>query len=244
MIIFPAIDIIGGQCVRLTEGDFARKTVYSSHPAEMALQWQEQGAKYLHLVDLDGALAGSNKNKVAIQEVLGSVDIPVQLGGGIRSLDNIEYWLEHGISRVILGSVAVKNPSVVAEAIRKFGSEKIVVGIDAKDSMVAVQGWEQVSSLRAMDLGNKMADMGVQRIIFTDIARDGMLQGINIAATMEMARQTGLRVIASGGVSCLEDIKKLCQVSTGLLEGVVVGKALYDKRLLLQEALCVANNLE
>lgn len=240
MIIFPAIDIIAGHCVRLTQGDFAQKTVYSDNPAAMALNWQAQGAQYLHLVDLDGALAGASKNLNVVKEILAAVNIPVQLGGGIRDLKTIEHLLSQGLSRVILGSIAVKDPELVRQAVREFGSEQIVVGIDSKDGMVAVHGWGETSSLSAVELGKHMLAAGVVRTIFTDIARDGKLGGVNIEATCDMAKQTGLQVIASGGVSDIEDIRQLKSVATQGIEGVIVGKAIYDKRLDLSEAIAVA----
>lgn len=235
MIIFPAIDIIGGHCVRLTQGDFNQKTVYSSEPYAMALNWQAQGAQFLHLVDLDGALAGRRQNTAAIEEILKHVEIPVQLGGGIRDLATIEYWLSRGVNRVILGSVAVKDPELVRQAAKLYG-ERIVVGIDAKDGLVAVHGWGQTSELTAVDLGKKMAASGIVRSIFTDIARDGKLGGVNLEATAELARQTGLKVIASGGVGSMDDINRLSAYSKEI-EGVIVGKALYDQKLSLVEAL-------
>ena len=240
MFIFPAIDIIDGKCVRLTQGDFAQKIVYSDNPAAMALNWQSQGAEYLHLVDLDGALAGESQNLRVVKEILAAVNIPVQLGGGIRDLKTIEHLLKSGLSRVILGSIAVKDPDLVRQAVSEFGSERIVVGIDAKDGMVAVHGWGETSSLSAIELGQLMFEVGVVRTIFTDIARDGKLGGVNIPATCEMSKQTNLKVIASGGVAGLEDIRQLKSVATQGIEGVIVGKALYDNRLQLADAIAIA----
>lgn len=240
MFIFPAIDIVDGKCVRLTQGDFAQKTVYSDNPAAMALNWQSQGAEYLHLVDLDGALAGESQNLRVVKEILAAVNIPIQLGGGIRDLKTIEYLLHSGLSRVILGSIAVKDPELVRQAVSEFGSEHILVGIDAKDGMVAVHGWGETSSLSAVELGKMMFDAGIVRTIFTDIARDGKLGGVNISATCEMAKKTNLKVIASGGVAGLDDIRQLKSVATQGIEGVVVGKALYDNRLQLADAIAIA----
>lgn len=242
MIIFPAIDIIDGHCVRLTQGDFKQKTIYSDNPAAMAANWQAQGAEYMHLVDLDGALAGSSKNLQVVKEILASISIPAQLGGGIRDLKTIEYLLNQGLTRVILGSIAVKDPGLVKEAVREFGGERIVVGIDAKDGMVAVHGWGETSSLSAIELGKRMYDVGVLRTIFTDIARDGKLGGVNLEATCDIAQATSLKVIASGGVSGIEDIKQIKAAANRGIEGVIVGKALYDNRLELSEALAVAKD--
>lgn len=242
MFIFPAIDIIDGHCVRLTQGDFAQKTVYSDDPVAMALKWQNQGAEYLHLVDLDGALAGESKNLQVIKAILSTINIPAQLGGGIRDLKTIDYLLNQGLSRVILGSIAVKDPELVRQAVREFGSERIVVGIDAKDGMVAVHGWGETSTLSAIELGKMMLDAGVIRTIFTDIARDGKLGGVNIPATCELAQQTSLKVIASGGVADTNDIRQLKATANQGIEGVIVGKALYDNRLQLSDAIAIAKS--
>lgn len=227
MIIFPAIDIRGGRCVRLTEGRFDKETVFADNPADMALKWAAAGAEYLHVVDLDGALAGKSVNLAVVSTIAKSVNIPIQLGGGIRTLDNIEEVLAAGVSRVILGSVAVRNPELVREACRKFGN-KIVVGIDARDGQAAVDGWEVAGGVGAEELAKKMAEAGVARIIYTDISRDGTLQGVNVAATASLAKAAGIPVIASGGVKSLEDITALKAAnSDGGIEGVIVGKAIY-----------------
>ncbi|MDD3396240.1 MAG: 1-(5-phosphoribosyl)-5-[(5-phosphoribosylamino)methylideneamino]imidazole-4-carboxamide isomerase [Acidaminococcaceae bacterium] len=236
MIIIPAIDIRGGQCVRLTEGRFDKETVYAANPADMVGIFADQGAEYLHLVDLDGALAGSSQNLTAIKNVLSKAKMPVELGGGIRSIANIEMILALGVSRVILGSVAVKQPELVAEACRKFPA-KIVVGIDAKDGVVAVEGWGQSGDMQAVELAKQMAQVGVDRIIFTDIARDGKLSGANVEATAELARQAQLKVIASGGVTSLADIRQLKQYEGAGIEGCIVGKALYTKAIDLAAAI-------
>ncbi|WP_304066781.1 1-(5-phosphoribosyl)-5-[(5-phosphoribosylamino)methylideneamino]imidazole-4-carboxamide isomerase [Megamonas hypermegale] len=240
MIIFPAIDIRGGKCVRLIKGDFNQETVFSDRPEIMAKKWQDEGGKYLHLVDLDGALAGKSQNLATVEMILKTVDIPVELGGGIRTMENIETVLDMGVSRVILGSVAVKNPQLVKDACKKYGSERIVVGIDAKDGIVAVDGWGVSGNVEAKELAKKMALGGVKHIIYTDISRDGTLSGVNAQATAEIARYSGVKVVASGGVSSIEDIKLLKQYEQDGIEGVIVGKSIYTGSLSLPEALKIA----
>ena len=239
MIIFPAIDIRGGKCVRLTKGDFSQETVFSDRPEEMAKKWEAQGARYLHVVDLDGALAGKPVNLAAIKAIIKAVSIPIELGGGIRTMENIEMLLDLGVERVILGSVAVREPELVREACAKFG-ERIVVGIDAKDGIVAVDGWGVSGDVEAPVLAKEMAAVGVQHIIYTDISRDGMLSGVNVAATAELAQAAGIQVIASGGVSCLEDIRQVKAAASAGIEGVIVGKAIYTGALELPAALELA----
>lgn len=236
MILFPAIDIRGGKCVRLVKGDFARETVFSERPADMACRWQNEGAQYLHVVDLDGARSGKPVNLAALQDILQQVKIPVQLGGGIRDLASIEMLLDMGVSRVILGSIAVKKPALVKEAVAKFG-DKIVIGIDAKDGIVAVEGWGKSSHVIVRDLALDMADCGVKRIIYTDISRDGMLSGVNVEATARLARVSGLSVIASGGVRDLTDIEALLTCGEEKVEGVIMGKSIYTGTLDLKQAL-------
>ena len=239
MIIFPAIDIRGGKCVRLFKGDFAQETVFSDSPAAMARKWQAQGAEYLHLVDLDGALAGSSQNLAAIEEILQAVNIPTELGGGIRTMEQIDKLLAMGITRVILGSVAVKNPDLVREACAKYG-ERIVVGIDAKDGIVAVEGWGESGNVGVIELAQKMKDAGVKTIIYTDISRDGTLSGVNVDATVKLAQESGVKIVASGGVKSLADIKALkAQESCGI-EGVIAGKSIYTGSLDLQAAIEIA----
>lgn len=239
MIIFPAIDIRGGKCVRLFKGDFAQETVFSDSPAAMARKWQAQGAEYLHLVDLDGALAGSSQNLAAIEEILQAVNIPTELGGGIRTMEQIDKLLAMGITRVILGSVAVKNPDLVREACAKYG-ERIVVGIDAKDGIVAVEGWGESGNVGVIELAQKMKDAGVKTIIYTDISRDGTLSGVNVDATVKLAQESGVKIVASGGVKSLTDIKALkAQESCGI-EGVIAGKSIYTGSLDLQAAIEIA----
>ena len=198
------------------------------------------GGEYLHLVDLDGALAGKSQNLDTVEMILKTVDIPVELGGGIRTMENIETALDMGVSRVILGSVAVKNPQLVKDACKKYGSERIVVGIDAKDGIVAVDGWGVSGNVEAKELAKKMAQGGVKHIIYTDISRDGTLTGVNVQATAEIARYSGVKVVASGGVSSIEDIKLLKQYEKDGIEGVIVGKSIYTGSLSLPEALKIA----
>ena len=239
MIIFPAIDIRGGKCVRLLKGDFNQETVFSDSPADMARKWQAQGAEYLHLVDLDGALAGSSQNLAAIKEILQVVDIPTELGGGIRSMEQIDQLLAMGITRVILGSVAVKNPDLVREACTKYG-ERIVVGIDAKDGIVAMEGWGKSGNIGVVELAKKMKDAGVKTIIYTDISRDGTLSGVNVEATIKLAQESGVKIVASGGVKSLEDIKALKKQEAVGIEGVIAGKSIYMGTLDLAAAIKIA----
>ncbi|MDU4961568.1 MAG: 1-(5-phosphoribosyl)-5-[(5-phosphoribosylamino)methylideneamino]imidazole-4-carboxamide isomerase [Sporomusaceae bacterium] len=234
MIIFPAIDIRGGKCVRLTEGRFDRETVFADNPVEMALRWQREGAQYLHVVDLDGALAGEPVNADIIKAIVDAVTIPVQAGGGVRSLDSVGRMLQAGISRVILGSTAVSRPELVREACQLY-PERIIVGIDARDGIVAVDGWSKSGGIAATELAAAMAAAGVSRVIFTDISRDGTLAGVNARASAALARQAGIKVIASGGVRDLTDLEAL--QAAGGIEGVIVGKALYAGTLSLPEAL-------
>ena len=239
MIIFPAIDIRGGRCVRLTEGRFDRETVFADNPVDIVERWTKAGAEYLHVVDLDGALAGTSRNLDAIQNILVHANIPVQVGGGIRTLKNMEQLLSLGVTRVILGSVAVKNPALVKEACTKFPGQ-IVVGIDAKNGEAAVEGWGVRGGMQALELAKKMSQVGVEHIVFTDIARDGNLSGVNVEATAQMAMSSGVKIIASGGVSSLEDIKKLKKYEDLGIEGCIIGKAIYTGAVDLAEALAVA----
>lgn len=239
MIIFPAIDIRGGKCVRLTEGRFDAETIFADQPLDMAFRWAQEGAEYLHVVDLDGALAGKSVNLAVITEITKAVAIPVQVGGGIRTLENIEALLSAGVKRVILGSIAVKQPDLVEAACKKFG-EQIVVGIDARNGQVAVEGWGVTGGIGAEELAIKMAQIGVKRIVYTDISRDGTLTGVNVAATAALARAAQISVIASGGVSSLADITALRAVREDGIEGVIVGKAIYTGAVLLPEAIQVA----
>lgn len=238
MIIFPAIDIRGGKCVRLTEGRFDRETVFADNPVDMAVRWQAEGGEFLHVVDLDGALAGKPVNLGVIAQIVQAVSMPVQLGGGIRTLAVIEEILTAGVSRVILGSVAVKNPELVTEACRLYG-DKIVVGIDARDGQAAVDGWGVAGGIGAEELAKRMAAVGVQRIIYTDISRDGTLSGINAAATAALSKAAQIPVIASGGVGSVKDIEDVKKAGPAI-EGVIVGKALYTGAVTLAQALNAA----
>lgn len=239
MVIFPAIDIRDGKCVRLFKGDFAQETVYGDKPEEMALKWQSLGGEFLHLVDLDGARAKKPINLEVIKKIVAAVKIPVELGGGIRTMENIDEVLALGVRRVILGSVAVQNPDLVKEACAKYG-DRIVVGIDAKDGIVAVDGWGVSGNVEASVLAKKMAEAGVKTIIYTDISRDGTLSGCNVEATAKLAEVSGINVVASGGVSNIEDIKALLPYADKGIEGVIVGKSIYTGSLDLQEAIRVA----
>ena len=239
MIIYPAIDIRGGRCVRLTEGRFDAETVFADDPAQMALKWAGLGAEFLHLVDLDGALAGEGKNVPVIERILKSVNIPVQLGGGIRNLATIEKLLDLGVTRLILGSAAVKNPELVQEACKKYPGH-IAVGIDAKNGEVAIAGWGQGSGVAATELAKKMASFGVETIIYTDISRDGMLSGVNVESTAALARACGVPIIASGGVASIEDIRRVKAVESDGVQGCIIGKAIYTGAVDLKEALALA----
>lgn len=236
MILFPAIDLKGGQCVRLKLGDMAQATVFNDDPAAQARSFEAQGFTWLHLVDLDGAFAGKPVNASAVETILNSVTIPVQLGGGIRDLKQIEAWLARGIRRAILGTVALRNPDLVREACRKFPG-RIAVGIDAKGGKVAVEGWAEMSEMSAIELARRFEDVGVAAIIFTDVDRDGVLKGINIEATLMLAQATQIPVIASGGLASLADIRRLLEPDCAILEGAISGRALYDGRLDAGEAL-------
>ncbi|WP_455049164.1 1-(5-phosphoribosyl)-5-[(5-phosphoribosylamino)methylideneamino]imidazole-4-carboxamide isomerase [Mitsuokella sp.] len=240
MIIFPAIDIRGGKCVRLLKGDFAKETVFSDKPEDMAKKWQAQGAEFLHLVDLDGALKGKSQNLATVEKILAAVDIPVELGGGIRTMENIDEVLKLGVRRVILGSVAVRSPELVREACAKYG-DRIVVGIDAKDGIVAVDGWGVSGNIEATALAKEMKKAGVKTIIYTDISRDGTLAGVNVEATAKLARESGVNIVASGGVKSIDDIKALKPYEKDGIEGVIVGKSIYMGTLDLAEAIAIAS---
>lgn len=233
MQLYPAIDIKNGSCVRLTQGLFDNVKVYSDTPADMARLWVSQGASFLHLVDLDGALAGRSVNEEAIGKIVSSVSVPVQLGGGIRSREAVKNMLDLGISRVIIGTKAVENPEFIRDLVAEFGSERIVVGVDAKDGMVAIEGWEKVSSLTASSLCMKMKEYKVKHIVYTDISKDGMLSGPNVEYTRTLTEETGLDIIASGGVSSMEDLNNLYRAG---IKGAIIGKALYEKRVDLKGA--------
>ena len=235
MIFFPAIDLKDGQCVRLFQGDMEQVTVFGDDPAGQAKGFADAGAAWLHVVDLNGAVSGHPVNEDAVIGILDALEIPVQLGGGIRNLETIDFWLARGIRRVILGTIALNNPDLVKQACAKHPA-RIAVGIDAKDGMVAVEGWTEVSEITGLDLARRFEDCGVAAIIYTDIARDGAMQGPNIEATIELAKTVSIPVIASGGVSSMADLEALNKAGDGLLEGVISGRALYDGRIDLGQA--------
>ena len=230
MILFPAIDLKDGQCVRLEKGDMERVTVFNASPADQAQTFERAGFEWLHLVDLNGAVEGRPVNSESVEAVLRAVRIPVQLGGGIRDMATIEYWLSLGLARVILGTVAVKNPQLVRDACKTFPG-RIVVGIDARDGKVATEGWVETSEMTAHDLTRRFEDAGVAAIVYTDIDRDGVLSGVNVGATEVLARSVSVPVIASGGVSSLDDLRALVAVQDSGIAGVISGRAIYDGRI-------------
>ena len=236
MILFPAIDLKNGLAVRLEQGDMARATVFNRDPAEQARIFAAQGFQYLHLVDLDGAFAGRPMNAAAVERILAAVQIPVQLGGGIRDRATIEAWLGKGVTRVIIGTAAVRNPALVKEAAGAFPG-RIVVGLDARDGKVAVDGWAATSELSAFELARRFEDAGVAAIVYTDVARDGMLKGLNLDATVALADAVSIPVIASGGLASIDDVRALLAARAQKLAGAIVGRALYDGRLDAAEAL-------
>jgi phosphoribosylformimino-5-aminoimidazole carboxamide ribotide isomerase len=238
MIVIPAIDLKEGKCVRLEQGLMERDTVYNDNPAAQALVWEAKGAELLHIVDLDGAFAGEPKNRGAIEAIVKALKIPTQLGGGIRDLATIEAYLGMGIGRVIIGTAAQRNPELVQEACSKFPG-RIVVGIDAKNGMVAVQGWAEVTGVTAIKLAKKFEGFGVAAIVYTDISRDGMMQGPNIEATRALAEAISIPVIASGGVSALRDIESLMAVEAAGISGAITGKAIYSGAIDLTEAIAL-----
>ena len=244
MILIPAIDLKDGHCVRLKQGDMDQATTFGEDPAAMALNWFDKGARRLHLVDLNGAFAGKPQNFGAIKAILQEVgsDIPVQLGGGIRDLDTIEKYIDGGIRYVIIGTAAVKNPGFLKDACSAFGGH-IIVGLDAKDGKVATDGWSKLTGHEVVDLGKKFEDYGVESIIYTDIGRDGMLSGINIEATVRLAQALSIPVIASGGLSNMNDIEQLCGVQDEGIEGVICGRAIYSGDLNFEQAQARADAL-
>lgn len=239
MLILPAIDLRGGNCVRLVKGDFKQETIYSEHPEEIALRWEEGGAEFLHVVDLDGALAGEPQNMDAIKRILQAVKIPVEVGGGIRSMESIDRLLSIGVSRVILGSVAVHKEELVQEACSAYGN-RIVVGIDAKKGIVATDGWEKSGDISAVELAKKLGTFGLETIIYTDISRDGTLSGVNVTETAHLARASGIKVIASGGVKSISDIEELKKRECDGIIGVIVGKSIYEGTLSVTEAIAAS----
>lgn len=239
MILFPAIDLKDGNCVRLYKGEMDQATVFNDNPANQANEFADAGCEWLHLVDLNGAFAGRPVNGDAVDGILENVDIPVQLGGGIRDLDTIGTWIDKGISRVILGTIALRNPDIVINAAKEFPG-KVAVGIDARGGMVAVEGWAETSDMSAVELGKKFEDAGVVSIIYTDIDRDGTMEGLNVQGTIDLANALSIPVIASGGVASLDDLKVLkvaAEEATGTIEGAISGRALYDGRLQVREAI-------
>ncbi len=238
MIILPAIDIRDGKCVRLLQGDYDKETIYADNPVTQAKKWENEGGEIIHLVDLDGAKEGFSVNLSIIKNICNTVNIPCELGGGIRSIQNIKDMLDAGVSRVILGTIALKNPAIVKKAIEKFGAEKIVVGIDAKDGMVAINGWRETTNTKALSIAKEFVAMGLERIIYTDIATDGMMQGPNFAEIATLCDTVpSCKIIASGGVSSVENVIKLKELNKVNLEGAIVGKALYDGSVSLEELL-------
>ena len=248
MIVFPAIDLRRGKCVRLRQGSPEAETVFSDDPVAMAEHWATQGAEWLHVVNLDGAFGQASSNLRVVKEITSSklkaqssnFKLQIQFGGGLRTMADIEGALGLGLARVILGTVAVKEPSLVAEAVQRFGTERIVVGIDARNGNVATHGWQEVSSVTATELAYRVMELGVERVVYTDIARDGMLCGVNVEAVTELAQCTGLKVIASGGVSSLDDLRRLREAEASGVEGVIIGQALYSGALELRAAIEIA----
>ncbi|MGD0420195.1 MAG: 1-(5-phosphoribosyl)-5-[(5-phosphoribosylamino)methylideneamino]imidazole-4-carboxamide isomerase [Xanthobacteraceae bacterium] len=230
VILFPAIDLKNGFCVRLEQGDMARATIFHRDPAEQARSFVAQGFDYLHVVDLDGAFAGRPMNAAAVDRVLAAVKIPLQLGGGIRDRATVEKWLANGVARVIIGTAAVRDPALVKEAAKKYPG-RIAVGLDARDGKIAVEGWAQTAELSALDLARRFEDAGVAALIYTDVARDGMLKGLNLEATLALADAVAIPVIASGGLASLDDVRALLAPRAKKLAGAIVGRALYDGRL-------------
>ena len=230
MILFPAIDLKEGLCVRLEQGDMARATVFNSDPAAQAAAFAAQGFEYLHVVDLDGAFAGKPMNAAAVDRILAASAIPLQLGGGIRDMATCEGWLSKGVTRVIIGTAAVRDPTFVREAARRFPG-RVAVGLDARDGKVAVEGWAQVSELSVVDLARRFEDAGVAAIVYTDIARDGLLKGLNLDATIALACAVEVPIIASGGLASIEDVRALLEPRAQKLAGAIAGRALYDGRL-------------
>ncbi|RPH63234.1 MAG: 1-(5-phosphoribosyl)-5-[(5-phosphoribosylamino)methylideneamino]imidazole-4-carboxamide isomerase [Burkholderiales bacterium] len=244
MLLIPAIDLKDGRCVRLKQGDMTAETVFSEDPAATARHWVEQGARRIHLVDLNGAVAGRPRNEAAIRSIVDAVggNVPVQLGGGIRDLDTIERYLDDGISCVIIGTAAVKNPGCLHDARRAFPGQ-IIVGLDARDGKVATDGWSKLTRHDVLDLAKKFEGYGVEAVIYTDIGRDGMLTGVNVEATVRLARELRIPVIASGGFASLEDVEKLCAIEDEGVEGAILGRALYEGKLDFRAAQARADEL-
>jgi len=242
LLVIPAIDIKDGKCVRLAQGDFDRVTLYADDPVEMALNWTQKGAELIHIVDLDGSVAGLPRNADIILDIARKVEVPVQVGGGIRGMDTIEYYLSNGVGSVILGTTALQNEKIVREACETF-PEKIILGIDALDGRVAVRGWTQKTEKNAVDLARQYESCDVKAIVYTDIKRDGMGTGVNIEATRELARAVSIPVIASGGVAAISDIKNLLAIKDCEFYGVIIGRALYTGAISLEEAIRASKNV-
>ncbi len=235
MLLIPAIDLKNGRCVRLLQGEAAAETVYSNDPAAMARSFEDAGAKRLHLVDLDGAFLGKGENLASIRSILKNISIPVQLGGGLRTAENIEQMFEIGVSSVIVGTMAVKNPDVLEDVIQRFSGEKIILGIDARNRKVSIEGWQEGTEIDDVEFALRWKKLGIQRIVFTDIARDGMLSGPNMEALRDFARRTGLKIVASGGISSMDDLEKLKTLEVDGVDQVISGKAIYEGKLDLKE---------
>jgi len=236
VVVIPAIDLKDGACVRLAQGDFKRITVYSKDPAKVAEEWWKQGGQRIHIVDLDGSIAGAPRNKVAILEIVQAVPIPVELGGGIRDMKTIEFYLQNGVQWVILGTAALRNEGFVRDACRQY-SGHIIVGIDARDGLVAVQGWTEKTSEPVADIARRYEDHGLSAIVYTDIQRDGMETGVNIEATRNLAEAVKIPIIASGGVAGMQDIERVLELESSGVMGIIVGKALYNGSIRLEEAI-------
>jgi phosphoribosylformimino-5-aminoimidazole carboxamide ribotide isomerase len=243
VILFPAIDLKEGLAVRLQQGDMARATVFNRDPAAQARAFENQGFEYLHIVDLDGAFAGKPMNAAAVEAILGAVKIPLQLGGGIRDRTTVEGWLGKGVARVIIGTAAVRDPALVKEAARAHPG-RVAVGLDARDGKVAVEGWAATSELSALDIARRFEDIGVAAIVYTDVARDGMLKGLNLDATIALADAISIPVIASGGLASIDDVRALLAPRARKLEGAIAGRALYDGRLDAAAALALLRNAQ
>ncbi|NLK50951.1 MAG: 1-(5-phosphoribosyl)-5-[(5-phosphoribosylamino)methylideneamino]imidazole-4-carboxamide isomerase [Syntrophomonadaceae bacterium] len=239
MLVIPAIDLREGRCVRLIQGRLDKEIVFSDNPVEVAIKWEKMGARWLHVVDLDGAFAGSLRNLESIKGILSKVNIPVQVGGGIRTMETVRQLLGMGVNRVILGTTAVAQPDIVRQAVAEFG-ERIMVGIDGRDGKVVIEGWDKTAEKGILELGREVEALGIQRIVLTDIRRDGMLKGPNVEGTREMGLACNLKIIASGGISSLEDIRSLKALEPYGVEGVIIGRALYSGVVVLEEALAIA----
>lgn len=233
MKLYPAIDLKDGKCVRLLQGDYEAVTVYGTNPSKMAQKWEALGGDFLHIVDLDGAKVGKAVNQEAITQIIEAIQIPIEVGGGIRSMEDIGAQLNLGVHRVILGSAAIRNKALVKEALEVFGPDRVVVGVDAKEGRVAIEGWLEVTDISALEFCKELEKMGVQTVIYTDIAKDGMMQGPNLEETKKIVDHTQLKVVASGGVSCLEDLEALEKIG---VEGAIIGKALYTGAIDLEVA--------